>query len=288
MTTGADVDILVRTIVAPPATLGSLAHDLGLTPQDVARSVRALLHRGALALTTTHDHAQLAVVVGRDDAVAEVAGGHVVVQGWLAARRGVRGEESQPLRSATEFANVASGFAQRARRVTVLLPSRGTEPQPQPDQFAGVLEAVKAACANRVTPKVLIARRAAENPRVQRLCEAMTALGVAPRVAPSVEVPLIAWQGLGAVFLRPEGMLLGVHCVHDYAVACHDAGSPLDELTPVQVAQLLAEGLTDAVAARRLGMSERQFRRHVSQLQSSLGCTSRFQSGVMAARVLQW
>ncbi|SCF65319.1 regulatory protein, luxR family [Streptomyces sp. MnatMP-M27] len=50
------------------------------------------------------------------------------------------------------------------------------------------------------------------------------------------------------------------------------------------VARVLAQGLKDGVAARRLGMSERTFRRHVSHLMTELNATSRFQAGVLAAR----
>ncbi len=50
------------------------------------------------------------------------------------------------------------------------------------------------------------------------------------------------------------------------------------------VAQLLAEGLKDETAARRLGVSVRSFRRHVAALSESLQAESRFQAGVAAAR----
>ncbi|MFE2043152.1 LuxR C-terminal-related transcriptional regulator [Streptomyces sp. NPDC059477] len=47
---------------------------------------------------------------------------------------------------------------------------------------------------------------------------------------------------------------------------------------------LLATGLKDEVIARRLGMSERTFRRHVAAIMDRLGVQSRFQAGVSAAR----
>ncbi len=54
------------------------------------------------------------------------------------------------------------------------------------------------------------------------------------------------------------------------------------------VIRLLAAGHTDAVAARKLGISERQFRRHVSVLMQELDASSRFQAGIEAARSMQW
>ncbi|MTD15665.1 hypothetical protein GIS00_17160 [Nakamurella sp. YIM 132087] len=50
----------------------------------------------------------------------------------------------------------------------------------------------------------------------------------------------------------------------------------------LQVIRMLSSGVTDEVAARRLSVSERTFRRHVSALLTGLGATSRFQAGVKA------
>ncbi|WP_030177291.1 LuxR C-terminal-related transcriptional regulator [Streptomyces sp. NRRL S-813] len=47
---------------------------------------------------------------------------------------------------------------------------------------------------------------------------------------------------------------------------------------------LLASGAKDEVIARRVGMSERTFRRHVATIMQDLSATSRFQAGVLAAR----
>ncbi|GAA2472648.1 LuxR C-terminal-related transcriptional regulator [Streptomyces mauvecolor] len=50
------------------------------------------------------------------------------------------------------------------------------------------------------------------------------------------------------------------------------------------ILELLATGRKDEVIARRLGMSERTFRRHVAALMDQLGVCSRFQAGVLAAQ----
>jgi DNA-binding CsgD family transcriptional regulator len=50
------------------------------------------------------------------------------------------------------------------------------------------------------------------------------------------------------------------------------------------ILDLLASGLKDDVVARRIGMSSRTFRRHMSRLMGELEAQSRFQAGVAAAR----
>ncbi|WP_042416067.1 helix-turn-helix transcriptional regulator [Streptacidiphilus anmyonensis] len=49
--------------------------------------------------------------------------------------------------------------------------------------------------------------------------------------------------------------------------------------------ELLAQGLKDEVVARRLGMSVRTCRRHISALMQELGAESRFEAGVRAAQL---
>jgi DNA-binding NarL/FixJ family response regulator len=50
------------------------------------------------------------------------------------------------------------------------------------------------------------------------------------------------------------------------------------------ILELLASGVTDEVAARRIGISSRTFRRHVATIMDELQADSRFQAGVAAAR----
>ncbi|CAO0830806.1 Helix-turn-helix transcriptional regulator OS=Streptomyces microflavus OX=1919 GN=G3I39_23895 PE=4 SV=1 [Streptomyces microflavus] len=52
----------------------------------------------------------------------------------------------------------------------------------------------------------------------------------------------------------------------------------------VTLLSLLASGAKDEVIARRVGMSERTFRRHVATIMQDLSASSRFQAGVLAAR----
>ncbi|KAA2264238.1 LuxR family transcriptional regulator [Solihabitans fulvus] len=57
----------------------------------------------------------------------------------------------------------------------------------------------------------------------------------------------------------------------------------LDEVKST-ILDLLASGLKDEVIARRVGMSERTLRRHISAIMQDLAADSRFQAGVAAAQ----
>lgn len=50
------------------------------------------------------------------------------------------------------------------------------------------------------------------------------------------------------------------------------------------ILELLATGIKDEVIARRVGLSDRSFRRHVAAIMEELTAGSRFQAGVLAAR----
>ncbi|MFI6225923.1 hypothetical protein ACIBCR_01240 [Micromonospora echinospora] len=59
-------------------------------------------------------------------------------------------------------------------------------------------------------------------------------------------------------------------------------GDAADDIK-MSIVRLLAEGMTDEMVARRLGMSLRACRRHIAELFRSLDSVSRFQAGVRAA-----
>jgi DNA-binding CsgD family transcriptional regulator len=68
-----------------------------------------------------------------------------------------------------------------------------------------------------------------------------------------------------------------------YDPAITDDDEPLDEVKGA-ILELLASGVKDEVIARRLGMSPRTYRRHMSSLMEQLNASSRFQAGLVAAR----
>lgn len=59
-------------------------------------------------------------------------------------------------------------------------------------------------------------------------------------------------------------------------------GVPVPDLDNEVLAQL-RDGWTDEVAARRIGISVRTYRRYVAKLMQDMGATSRFQAGVLAS-----
>ncbi|MDH6130396.1 LuxR C-terminal-related transcriptional regulator [Kitasatospora sp. GP82] len=62
------------------------------------------------------------------------------------------------------------------------------------------------------------------------------------------------------------------------------AARTVSDETRSTMLRLLADGLKDEVIARRLGLSLRTCRRHISELYRHLGADSRFQAGVLAER----
>jgi DNA-binding CsgD family transcriptional regulator len=103
-------------------------------------------------------------------------------------------------------------------------------------------------------------------------------------------------------FIPADGVPGGVTIVYEPAVAAflggiHDLvwesayeqrsgavgyADTLDDLRAT-ILELLASGMKDEVIARRIGLSERSFRRHVAAIMQDLAAGSRFQAGVMAA-----
>ena len=58
----------------------------------------------------------------------------------------------------------------------------------------------------------------------------------------------------------------------------------ISDLVKQRIVRLLAEGAKDEVIARRLALSVRTVRKHISEISQTLGAESRFQAGVLASR----
>ncbi|WP_152648846.1 helix-turn-helix domain-containing protein [Streptacidiphilus anmyonensis] len=92
----------------------------------------------------------------------------------------------------------------------------------------------------------------------------------------------VVYQGAVAAFLA------GLHgrvweSAFDFESGAAGYAGTLEDLKATLL-DLLASGAKDEVIARRVGMSERTFRRHVATIMQDLSATSRFQAGVLAAR----
>lgn len=99
-------------------------------------------------------------------------------------------------------------------------------------------------------------------------------------------------RAAGAIVIR-EPALVGYLCgVFEYlwntAVPFQpdaDRTPPVNEDVKRAVIRLLAKGYKDETVARRLGMSVRTCRRHISEIMDELDTTSRFQAGVEITRL---
>ncbi|MGW6985772.1 LuxR C-terminal-related transcriptional regulator [Streptomyces sp. NPDC054932] len=130
----------------------------------------------------------------------------------------------------------------------------------------------------------------------ERLIGAGAEIRTLPEVLPQMiiidgELGFLPSRSGGALLIRePDllGYLLDVfHRDWEYATpfatgpqAAHD----ISETVKQSILALLAKGLKDDSIARRLGISLRTCRRHVSELLLQLGANSRFQAGVIAER----
>ncbi|MDU7361724.1 MAG: hypothetical protein E7L00_11030 [Propionibacteriaceae bacterium] len=285
MVSTTDLHILEQAIIAPPVTLGSLVKDLGCSLDDLTPRVTALASAGALQMCTTSDGAQLALAAGAPSAIDETLRASPVVAAWLQMLAAREGHGTRAVRTPSEFVSIATGFAHQASGLTLLLPLVSGPGCPQ--LLSHYLEAAKHAVRHHLETNLLIPEALLKTSAGQKFHDAMEGLGVHIRVARRVDDPLIMWTGVGLAMVLPDEVLVGAVDAQAYATATFQAGRVLQEVSPDTVVRMLSEGNTDAVSARKLGMSERQFRRHVSSLMTELGSTSRFQAGVEAARFMR-
>ncbi|MFK0202840.1 helix-turn-helix transcriptional regulator [Streptomyces lavendulae] len=130
----------------------------------------------------------------------------------------------------------------------------------------------------------------------ERLIEAGAEIRTLPEVLPQMiivdgELGFLPSRTGGALLIRePDllGYLLDVF-QRDWEYATPFATGPqaahdISETVKQSILALLAKGLKDDSIARRLGISLRTCRRHVSELLLGLGAHSRFQAGVIAER----
>jgi DNA-binding CsgD family transcriptional regulator len=129
--------------------------------------------------------------------------------------------------------------------------------------------------------------------------------GVKIRAAPLAPVRMVVYDRELAIVHAPRDEEIGAIVIRDRLIAeplvdffeyCWITASELDEvlastdgsgLTEQQTAvlRLLASGSKDEAIARSLGVSVRTVTRIVAELMGELGATSRFQAGVLAARL---
>lgn len=286
-----DARVLVHAIASHRVTLGALVNRVPESPSTLLQRVRAMVRAGALELSVTPDESQLAVAPGRPEAVAPFAehDDSGIIAGWLQLVRARAGEGTQHLRTRQEFDTVAGRYNSRARGAVALL---ARMPPEQSRAWLELTMAISTDLAAQGKPmRILAARNLCGQSAGRRFVEAVTDLGIPLHMASRVDGSLVVWEPLGVVHFVQGRMQLGVEDLEGLVPlidAWFDAAEPAHVVTPARVVRLLAAGHTDAVAARKLGISERQFRRHVSGLMQELDASSRFQAGIEAARSMQW
>ena len=188
-----------------------------------------------------------------------------------------------------------------ARSTTAEL--RVTAPQAMKDWPASLLD--EARLAPGVTLRVLHPSTIGDDPAATAHLARLTSWGAQARTAAILPpVLVISDQQAALVLLDPAHPGKGAVGVREPAIAATlavlfdsawDTAAPLTgTLAAAEPAapsadgrvllRLLADGLTDDAAARRLGISVRTVRRQVAALMTILGASSRFQAGHKAAQ----
>lgn len=163
----------------------------------------------------------------------------------------------------------------------------------------------EAALARDVTLMTLYQESVRNDPATYAYAGWLTGLGGQVRTAPLLPPRLLIFDREVAVIpIDPTQTKLGALCTREPGVVAtliamfeqawttaipFGAAQPVHQqtqLTPMEkeLLQLLATGLTDEVAGKRLGISLRTVRRHMSALMERLEATSRFEAGLKAAQ----
>jgi DNA-binding CsgD family transcriptional regulator/sugar-specific transcriptional regulator TrmB len=133
----------------------------------------------------------------------------------------------------------------------------------------------------------------------------LSELGGEVRTAPSLPLRMLVVDRTSAVLpIDPENSQVGAAVIHsagvvaalvalfdmvwERAVPLAESRQPSNAETPtpqeMALLDLLAQGHTDEVAARKLGLSLRTVRRMMASVSARLGARSRFEAGLLASR----
>jgi DNA-binding NarL/FixJ family response regulator len=266
---------------ADPAWLRPATPELALL--GVLAGYQHRLAREHDLLTTGHQRLALAQASGNSGMTGPVTGPLVS----LITDRAQIGELSASL------ANAARQDWMTLENMLVDLPITTDSAQPPPPLFAG-----------RVRCRSIYAAGIMQDSAARQAVRTCTDAGEQARLLPAVPMkmkladhtsallPLTATGTAGALLVKAPVI---VTALRDYFELLWDRATPLtasrgqasgDRLTPSQqnVLELMAEGLPDAVIARRAAMSTVTVRRHITAIMTRLGVSSRFAAGAAAQR----
>lgn len=155
-----------------------------------------------------------------------------------------------------------------------------------------------------VTVRLLYPREYAELAHVAQYAQDLSEAGAEVRFADRLPHRLLVFDrcvavvpvdngdaGQGVLVVREQVL---ARSLGHLAMTMFHSGRPLEEAlegvgrpigpTPLdrRVLMLMGSGLADAACAKRLGVTDRTFRRYVSSLLTRLGASSRFDAGVKA------
>ncbi|MFE1291259.1 hypothetical protein [Streptomyces sp. NPDC058751] len=297
----------------------AIADELGLSPEDVKRTERVL--RVLRLLHPTPGDPRRLAPVSPDAASSELLGPMEEHMGQMeqhVARLRSQLDALQPIyfegrkmRNRLEAFDTISEPDTVQSMIDSLLKRSKSEVltvQPGGARPAHVLESAKESCLAMVTRGVrlrsIYQHTARTDPGTEALARAVSAEGGQFRTTEEVidrliiidrEVAFLRQRrpsdpARAAVIVREPTLVDYLCSVHDllwraalpFGQDESDAKPAIDEVKRA-IIRLLAEGHKDELVARRLGMSVRTCRRHISEIATELKATSRFQAGAQAA-----
>jgi DNA-binding CsgD family transcriptional regulator len=199
-----------------------------------------------------------------------------------------------------EISELSAALANTARRDWMTLENLHTD-MPVTEDFA---QLPLPAFGGRVRCRSIYDASAMDYPVARRVIQSCADAGEQARLLPQVPMkmkladyttamlPLTPAGTGGALVIRAPVI---VSALREYFEMLWDRATPLrprpgpapaDRLTPAQqsVLEMMAEGLADAVIARRAGVSVTTVRRHIAAIMRRLNVSSRFTAGAAAQR----
>ncbi|OYN91199.1 helix-turn-helix transcriptional regulator [Parenemella sanctibonifatiensis] len=280
--------LLLETVIFQRRSPTLLSRALGVSEAEVADQVDQLVAQGILRVVADDGRflVEPELPAVRDAVAAEHRG---LIDAWLQAKA-PDPERWRPVGPA-DLAPLTKGLCRGVRRVTLVLGG----PEPLAMAVLRALEPEQHRFRDAAELRLLAPRTEllAQAERLASLADSRPAVRAAGQLAIGVaifqDIGALVW-GDGVVHARvggQEALVPGeLTDLEALAEVLYEAGADPATVTPETVAALLAEGLTDAAAARRLGITDRQFRRHVAGLMDDLAATSRFQAGVRGQGLL--
>ncbi len=315
-----DVALYRTALMQTSGTAAELAAAMGVTPEDLDKSVARLLDMGLLRLTDDDRLAGVspmlaeATVLGAEDlelgarrAALEQRRDTIrrLVPTWTAAYGGDSAEgDVDVITDQTAIANILMHYADRCES-ELLSVAPGRLPSTRLDGRTRVANVYSA--RRGIRTRALYQHTALRDRATRAYLDDLADNGAQIRFAPSVPGRSLVVDRSVALLPIPTGdpgrqglAVVREHNVIAWVVATfeqlwseatpledvlnrHQDSTELDE-TRAAILRLMAEGEKDEAISRRLSISVRTCRRHIADYMAQVGASSRFQAGVIAAR----